>query len=96
MVLTMSDKNYKPFEELEEDVAVVDQRQLIVFNDDHHTFDFVIDSLVKVCSHEVEQAEQCTYIIHYNGKCSVRVGEYTKLRPMREGLVDRGLSAVIE
>ncbi len=86
--------------ELEEEVLAVetllDQHDLIVYNDDVNTFDHVIESLIKVCKHELEQAEQCTMIIHYNGKCQVRSGSFDKLKPMCSGLLDRGISAVIE
>jgi len=68
---------------------------LVVFNDDFNTFDHVIESLIKVCKHEVEQAEQCTWIIHYNGKCEVKMGEYSKLEPMCTALLDRGINAEI-
>ena len=84
------------------DLAIEDQtdevalRELVLFNDDYHTFDFVIDSLIEVCKHDLLQAEQCTYIIHYSGKCAVKNGTYDKLNPMRVALVDRGLSAVVE
>lgn len=84
--------------ELLEEVDVLTQKDnhLVVYNDDVNTFDFVIESLVKVCKHERVQAEQCTFIIHYNGKCSVKVGSYKDLKPMCIALQDRGLSAVIE
>lgn len=75
---------------------VVDQKNLVVFNDDFNTFDHVIESLIKVCKHEVEQAEQCTWIIHFNGKCQVKVGEYTKLEPMCTALLERGITAEIQ
>jgi ATP-dependent Clp protease adaptor protein ClpS len=75
---------------------LVGQRDLVVFNDDVNTFDHVIESLVKVCKHEVEQAEQCTWIIHYNGKCQVKRGEFEKLEPMCVALLDRGISAEIQ
>jgi ATP-dependent Clp protease adaptor protein ClpS len=81
---------------VDEETDEVALRELVLFNDDYHTFDFVIDSLVEVCRHDVLQAEQCTYIIHYNGKCSVKNGTYDTLNPMRVALVDRGLSAVVE
>lgn len=85
--------------ELEEKVDVrkkaVDSKNLIIYNDDINTFDHVIDSLVKVCRHELIQAEQCTWIIHYNGKCAVKEGEYDMLKPMREALVERGIDAKI-
>ena len=87
--------------ELEEVLEVVDDidedhfRDLIVFNDDYNTFEHVIDTLIKVCKHDVQQAEQCTYIIHYKGKCAVKKGPYKELKPMREGITDRGIKATI-
>jgi ATP-dependent Clp protease adaptor protein ClpS len=75
---------------------IKDQRELILYNDDYHTFDFVIESLVKVCRHTLVQAEQCTYIVHYKGKCSVKKGEEEKLQSMCTALLDRGLSAEIQ
>lgn len=75
---------------------LVESRDLILYNDDHNTFDHVIDSLVKVCKHTTEQAFQCTYLIHYKGKCEVKTGSYTELKPMCEALQERGLSAVIK
>ncbi|MFT6814803.1 MAG: ATP-dependent Clp protease adaptor protein ClpS [Sphingobacteriales bacterium] len=70
--------------------------KIIVLNDDVNTFDWVIESLVDILDHKVEQAEQCAYIIHYNGKCVVKSGELAKLKPLREGLTDRGIHAIIE
>lgn len=75
---------------------IVEQRDLIVYNDDFNTFDFVIESLIKVCKHEVEQATQCTYLIHYKGKCQVKRGEYKDLEFMCTALLDRGITAEIE
>jgi ATP-dependent Clp protease adaptor protein ClpS len=75
---------------------IIEQRDLIVYNDDVNTFDHVIESLIKVCKHDTIQAEQCTMIIHYNGKCQVKYGVYEKLEPMCTALLDRGISAVIE
>jgi ATP-dependent Clp protease adaptor protein ClpS len=72
-----------------------DTKDLIIYNDDYNTFDYVIESLVKVCKHEVIQAEQCTWIIHYNGKCAVKKGSFDDLRPMRQALSERGLDAKI-
>jgi ATP-dependent Clp protease adaptor protein ClpS len=79
-----------------EDVKEARVRDLILYNDDVNTFDHVIECLVEICSHDLIQAEQCTYIVHYNGKCTVKSDSYLKLKPMKEGLIDRGLSAVIE
>lgn len=69
--------------------------ELIVFNDDYNTFDHVIKTLMEVCGHTSEQAEQCTYIIHYKGKCSVKHGEFEELVPMRNAICDRGISAEV-
>lgn len=73
-----------------------DKKALILHNDNHNYFEFVIDSLVEVCKHTETQAEQCAIIVHYKGKCDVKQGGYTQLKPMREALVERGLSATIE
>lgn len=76
--------------------AIVGKKDLIVFNDDVNTFDHVIESLIKVCDHEVVQAEQCTWIIHFNGKCQVKRGDYESLEPMCTALLERGISAEIQ
>ena len=69
---------------------------LIIWNDDVNTFDWVIETLIDVCGHTHEQAEQCAYIIHYHGKYAVKQGDYDTLKPMREAIVDRGINATIE
>jgi ATP-dependent Clp protease adaptor protein ClpS len=81
--------------ELLEDTDIEDPKDLIVFNDDVNTFDHVIETLIKVCRHTPEQAEQCTILIHYKGKCAVKNGPYEKLKPMRNAICDRGISAEI-
>jgi ATP-dependent Clp protease adaptor protein ClpS len=73
----------------------VDLYEIVLFNDDINTFDFVIDSLIDVCDHTLEQAEQCTILVHYKGKCSVKSGEYTELKPKCTRLLSLGLSAKI-
>ncbi|UXX78334.1 ATP-dependent Clp protease adaptor ClpS [Reichenbachiella carrageenanivorans] len=78
-----------------EDEQEDEGRTLVVFNDEVNSFDHVIETLVKVCKHERHQAEQCTYIIHFKGKCLVKKGTYDMLKPMREGIVDAGINAVI-
>ena len=75
---------------------LIDQKDLIVFNDDVNSFDYVISTLIKVCKHTEIQAEQCTWIIHYNGKCQVKRGMYEKLEPICTALLERGLSAEIQ
>lgn len=88
--------NYQEEELVEVLDDIEDPRNLVVYNDDFNTFDHVINTLIKVCKHEVQQAEQCTYIIHYRGKCAVKNGSYNLLKPMREGITDAGIKAAIE
>jgi ATP-dependent Clp protease adaptor protein ClpS len=91
----------RPFEQYEEDVEIleevidVDQNDLMVFNDEINTFDFVIDTLMEVCGHTPEQAEQCTLLIHYKGKCSVKKGTFEELAPMRNDICRRGIDAKV-
>jgi ATP-dependent Clp protease adaptor protein ClpS len=84
----------------QDDVALLEEstdlRNLIVYNDDVNTFDHVIATLIKVCGHSAEQAEQCTLLIHYKGKCTVKVGSYEELAAMCTALHDKDLSANIE
>ncbi len=88
--------------ELEELVEVADEvdegkvNDLVVHNDDFNTFDHVINTLIKVCKHDATQAEQCTYIIHFKGKCAVKKGTFKELKPMREGICEAGIKATIE
>ncbi|MBT8194820.1 MAG: ATP-dependent Clp protease adaptor ClpS [Bacteroidia bacterium] len=84
------------FEALETEAKEKQENHLVLFNDDVNTFDFVIESLIDVCQHDREQAEQCSIIVHNNGKCSVKSGTVDKLRPMADALLDRGLSASID
>jgi ATP-dependent Clp protease adaptor protein ClpS len=70
--------------------------RLVVHNDEVNTFDWVIESLVKICRHSMQQAEQCAYIIHHRGKYAVKEGAERDLNPMRRGLVDRGINATLE
>ena len=83
------------FEEMVLD-QVVEQKNLIVFNDHVNSFDHVIESLVKVCKHDVIQAEQCTWLVHYKGKCQVKKGDYEELEAMCTGLLNRGITAEIQ
>lgn len=84
-------------EKLQEDFDVLEQEmqehQIVLFNDDVHTFDFVIDSLIDVCEHSIEQAEQCTYLVHFKGKCTVKTGDLDDLKPRCSKLLQLGLSA---
>ena len=70
--------------------------QIIVWNDDVNTFEWVIETLMEVCGHSYEQAEQCAYIIHFSGKYAVKNGFYEDLRPMCDAILDRGINATLE
>ena len=84
-------------EKTQEEVDVlekeVNQHEIVLYNYDVNTFDFVIDSLIDVCEHTLEQAEQCTILVHYKGKCTVKTGEYKDLKPRCSKLLSLGLSA---
>ncbi|OCB78790.1 ATP-dependent Clp protease adaptor ClpS [Flavobacterium crassostreae] len=69
--------------------------EIIVYNDDVNTFDHVIETLIRVCEHTPEQAEQCSLIVHYNGKCTVKTGPLNKLKPQCSQLLEAGISAEI-
>jgi ATP-dependent Clp protease adaptor protein ClpS len=75
--------------------AVGNNNEIVLYNDDVNTFDHVIESLVKICNHTWEQAEQCAILVHYKGQCTVKTGELPKLKPQCASLQDAGLSAVI-
>ncbi len=70
--------------------------ELIIYNDDVNTFDWVIQSLMEICNHTEIQAEQISILVHFKGKAAVKTGSLEILMPMKDALTDRGLSAVIE
>ena len=84
----------------EEDILVDEKdimtSKLILHNDDVNTFEWVIDALIDVCKHTVEQAEQCSYIIHHRGKYAVKHGSFERLKPMKDAITERGINATIE
>lgn len=86
----------KFFEDVLKDDKRVDKRQIVVYNDDVNTFDWVITSLIEVCKHQVEQATQCAYLVHFNGKCDVKTGSFEELKPQCLELLNRKISAKIE
>jgi ATP-dependent Clp protease adaptor protein ClpS len=69
---------------------------LIVWNDEVNTFEWVIETLIEVCGHSQEQAEQCSYIIHFQGKYAVKEGSYEELKPMCDAITERGIGATVE
>jgi ATP-dependent Clp protease adaptor protein ClpS len=86
--------------QLEEDTDVLtaldDPYSLIVWNDEVNTFEWVIETLIEVCGHTQEQAEQCAYIIHFQGKYAVKQGSYDDLKPQCDAITERGIGATIE
>lgn len=70
--------------------------RLIIHNDDHNTFEWVIEALVDVCKHSAEQAEQCSYIIHSKGKYAVKHGSLKLLKPMKDAITERGINVTID
>jgi len=72
------------------------KRQIVVWNDDVNTFEWVITSLIEVCNHHKEQAEQCALIVHNNGKCDVKSGSYDELKPLATELLNRQINTTIE
>ena len=93
-----NDTAARPFEEDEVDLLTTEQfpYNLIVWNDDVNTFDWVIETLIEICNHTPEQAEQCSLIIHFKGKCAVKNGDYETLKPMCDAITERGIGATIE
>lgn len=94
----MSHYQYKEEEQsiAVETISDEEINDLIVYNDDVNTFDHVINTLIRICKHKPEQAEQCTLLVHYKGKCGVKKGSFLELIPLRQGLVDAGINAEIE
>ncbi|MGB3343297.1 MAG: ATP-dependent Clp protease adaptor ClpS [Aequorivita sp.] len=86
-------------EKIKEEVSVVEKEknlnEIVLYNDDVNTFDHVINTLIYACEHTPEQAEQCSIIVHYKGKCTVKTGEFDDLKPRCTMLLDAGLSAEI-
>ena len=79
-----------------EKVQQEEEHQLILYNDEFNTFDHVIACLVRYCEHDELQAEQCSLIVHYNGKCTVKKGSFDDLRPICEALIENELTAEID
>tara|TARA_B110000046_G_C13025139_1_gene413530 strand:+ start:2839 stop:3120 length:282 start_codon:yes stop_codon:yes gene_type:complete len=90
MIMSTKEKNEEDLDVLEQETY---QHQIVLHNDEVNTFDFVMESLISVCEHTLEQAEQCTILVHYKGKCTVKSGEYKDLEPRCSKLLQLGLSA---
>ena len=81
--------------ELDVITKVEKEKNIVLFNDDVNTFEWVIECLTKYCGHDTLQAEQCATLVHYTGKCAVKAGSFEKLKPICETLLEKGLSAEI-
>ena len=90
--MSIKEKISEQFDTLTQDE---DLNEIVLFNDDVNTFDHVIESLVAICNHSHEQAEQCALLVHYKGKCTVKTGSYDELEPLCSRLLEVGLSAEI-
>ncbi|MEY3437193.1 MAG: hypothetical protein RL335_1649 [Bacteroidota bacterium] len=90
--------NEKVKEQLDTDILedLDNSHSLIVWNDNVNTFEWVIETLIEVCGHDEQQAEQCAMIIHNKGKYAVKHGSYDTLKPMCDAITDRGIGATIE
>lgn len=86
-------------EKNQEDLLVLEaedqENQIVLYNDEVNTFEHVINTLIYACEHTPEQAEQCSWIVHYNGKCTVKSGSFEDLKPRCSKLLEAGLSAEI-
>jgi ATP-dependent Clp protease adapter protein ClpS len=48
--------------------------KVILFNDDHHTFDDVITQVIKAIHCDHKRAENVAWTVHNEGKCEVYTG----------------------
>ncbi len=88
--------NTKFKEDFDTITAIEETCTLIVWNDEVNTFEWVIETLVEICGHNKEQAEQCAIIIDSKGKYAVKEGSYEVLKPMCDAITERGIGATIE
>lgn len=97
--MNLLDLSMSTIEKVKEEVLVDElvsmNNEIVLYNDDVNTFDHVIDTLIRVCQHTAEQAEQCAIIVHYKGKCTVKTGHFDELKPQCTQLLEAGLSAEI-
>ncbi len=91
-----NDINTNKQEETEVFTSIEDPCHLIVWNDEVNTFEWVIETLMEICGHSYEQAEQCSYIIHFKGKYAVKQGSYDELKPLCDAITERGIGATVE
>jgi ATP-dependent Clp protease adaptor protein ClpS len=96
MAFTKNQEQFSNQDETDILTSVEETCSLIVWNDEVNTFEWVIETLIEVCGHSYEQAEQCSYIIHFRGKYAVKKGSYDELKPQCDAITERGINATIE
>ena len=96
MAATRNDISTNKKEEIDVLTSIDEPYSLIVWNDEVNTFQWVIETLIDICGYTHEQAEQCSYIIHFQGKYAVKQGGYDELKPLCDAITDRGIGATIE
>lgn len=96
MAFTQNQTKFQHLEETDVLTSVEETCSLIVWNDEVNTFEWVIETLIEVCGHTFEQAEQCSYFIHFRGKYAVKKGSYDDLKPQCDAITERGINATIE
>jgi ATP-dependent Clp protease adaptor protein ClpS len=95
-MIVQNDIDIKELNIVESNITTNYPFSLVVWNDELNTFEWVIDSLMSICHHTEDQAEQCAMLIHFQGKYAVKNGEYDTLKIMREAITERGINATIE
>src|SRR5215212_4909706 len=95
-IINKWEEDAKPLQGDEVLVDLENPFHLIVWNDEVNTFEWVIETLMEICKHSYEQAEQCAYIIHFKGKYAVKHGSYEELKPMCNAITERGIGATLE
>lgn len=98
MITIVKNDGTRPWESQQEDILVdhAEPFHLIVWNDEVNTFEWVIETLMEVCGHTQDQAEQSALLIHFKGKYAVKTGDYNTLKPMCDAITDRGIGATVE
>lgn len=83
-------------QEVDLETVTAEGWNLVLYNDEHNTFDHVIEMLISICGHDAMQAEQCALLVHFKGKCTVMAGTYDELEPKCTRLLEADLTAEIE
>jgi len=90
--MSIQEKEFKQFDTI---IKEKQNKEIVVYNDEVNTFDHVIQTLINACDHTTEQAEQCTILVHYKGKCTVKTGELKDLKPRCSKILEAGINAEI-